>query len=254
VELLIRYTTPHRQDADERSLREGGTIVIGRDPGRDGMKLLDADRGISRRAFEVTSLGGEDVLIENKNSKLLVIQCGRKDYAGEDLRSGDGHKIPGDGWILIRETHRIEFEVVGLPDSPVDLTPVGEKTLDDGECTDHLAETLNPAVWNGLTENCKDVCRALCIAWIKPDVAHIARQTVPTDMQVATLLGLTDNRSSTKAARSASKKFENTKDAVKSAGGPDLYGPGSRTELAQWAYPFVTPGDIEALPGWPNFE
>ena len=219
------------------------------------MKLLDADRGISRRAFEVTSLGGEDVLIENKNSKLLVIQCGRKDYAGEDLRSGDGHKIPGDGWILIRETHRIEFEVVGLPDSPVDPTTGDvEAPLDDGEWTDHLTETLNPAVWNGLTENCKDVCRALCIAWIKPDVAHIPRQTVPTDMQVASLLGLTDKRSSKQAARSASKKFENAKDAVKKAGGPDLYGPGARTELAHWAYPFVTPSDIEALPGWPNFE
>ena len=248
MELLIRYLTPHRQDADERSLREGGTIVIGRNPGSDGLKLFDADRGISRRAFEITSLGRKDVLIENKNSKLLVIQCGRKDYAGEDLRDGEGHMISGDGWILIRETHRIEFEVVGLPDSPVDLTPVGEKTLDDVE------RTLNSAVWNGLHENYKDVCRALCIAWIKPDVAHIARQTVPTDMQVASLLGLTAERSLGKATRLANKKFEHTKEAIKNAGGPDPYGPGARTVLAQWAYPFVTPGDIEALPGWPNFE
>ena len=218
------------------------------------MKLLDADRGISRRAFEVTSLGGEDVYIENKNSKSLVVQYGRSGWSGQDLRDGEGHMISGDGWILIRETHRIEFEVVGLPDSPAGPPPVGEKTLDDLESPVDQAWTLDSAIWNGLTENYKDVCRALCIAWIKPDVAHIARQTVPTDMQVATLLGLTDNRSSTKAARSASKKFENTKDAVKKAGGPDLYGPGSRTELAQWAYPFVTPSDIEALPGWPNFE
>ena len=221
------------------------------------MKLLDADRGISRRAFEVTSLGGEDVYIENKNSKPLVIQCGRKDYAGEDLRNGDGHKIPGDGWILIRETHRIEFEVVGLSDSPADPPSVGEKTektLDDLECTDHLAGTLDSAIWNGLHENYQDVCKALCVAWVKPDVAHIARQTVPTDKQVASLLGFTDTRSPREARRLASQKFERTKEAVKRAGGPDLYGPGSRTELAQWAYPFVTPPDIEALRGWPNFE
>jgi hypothetical protein len=248
VELLIRYQPPHGQDADERSLREGGTIVVGRNPGSDGLKLFDADRGISRRAFEITSLGGEDVYIENKNSRSLVVQCGRSGWSGQDLRDGEGHMISGDGWILIRETHRIEFEVVGLSDSPADPTPVGEKTLDDVE------RTLNSAVWNGLHENYKDVCRALCVAWIMPDVAHIARQTVPTDMQVASLLGFTATRTSREARRLASQKFERTKEAVRRGGGPDLYGPGSRTELAQWAYPFVTPADIEALRGWSNFE
>ena len=231
--LVVHYTPPDGIGSEKVSLEMGDVLVIGRAPGEGGIELYEASREISRTAVEISE-DAAGVRVRNLN-RFAHVELGRSGYAGADLPPRESHTLDGNGWVLIPDGHRIEFERFGVSeDSPID-------SLEDTTVT---CTATPPEAWNQLYLTYRQTCSALVVAWFVDDLLDIPYQTPASNAQIAVLLDVT--------LPAANNKIDRTKSRLERSLDQEFIGEQGKLQIARWviANRFVSKPDVEELPGF----
>ena len=231
-ELLVVYTPPDEQEFPERRLQEGELLVVGRVQGPEGLELFDAASSISRSAVGL-SLERSGVRIKNLN-RFVSIEVGEVGSLGQSLQMGAVIELPGDCWVLIgEERHRLDLEVLGVLPIDTRRSGLGPET------------TTGPIqrAWERLHPNYRQVCTGLAVSWFVHDLRDISPASVPTNHQLAMLLGVT--------VPAVNNKLDRTKNRLGEMLDRDFIGEQGKLQIALLVTdsPLVTESDVLQLPG-----
>jgi|TARA_B100000315_G_scaffold243398_1_gene266730 hypothetical protein len=233
IVLVVRYTPPDEITHDEVSVEPGDLVVVGRDPGEDGIVLYEADRTISRAAVELSEVE-DGVRIRNRN-RYIHVELFFGDHPSQLLQPREAHTLPGDGKVVIPDGHLIEFELSHKEEDDSVSFSSSETTRTHGRS--------DQDIWHGLFVTRRQVLTALVAAHFIDDFIDIPYRTEPTNPQLVVLCDSTLPAIRNRLDR-ARRQLEVELDQ-------EFIGEHGRHQIAQWmiAFRLVTRTDVLALPG-----